>query len=345
MIKSDNDELHGDLPSAADVDALPDRKELAAITFERTRMPMVITDARRPDYPIVLANHAFLQLTGYRAEEVLGRNCRFLQGQGTSPAALAEIRSGIRAERDVSVELLNYRKDGSAFWNQLHLTPVHDGAGKLLYHFGSQIDQTKFRNVQALEASEHRLLMEVDHRAKNVLAIVDSVVRLSRTDDPDHYAASVQQRVQSLAATHGLLSAKKWEGVQLDELLTNQLHWISPERLTLEGPELIVHPLAVQPLGLAVHEVAINAVQHGALMSPQGQIRINWIKAAQDDGFTLRLEEVGGPPVTEPRGKGFGLVMSEGIVKFQLFGKLEREWLPTGLVTTIHVPDSGVFLG
>lgn len=87
-------------------------------------------------------------------------------GASASPAAVAEIRSAIRTESDVSVELLNYRKDGSSFWNQLHISPVHDEAGKLLYHLGSQLDQTKYREVQALEASEHRLLMEVDHRAK-----------------------------------------------------------------------------------------------------------------------------------------------------------------------------------
>ncbi len=275
----------------------------------------------------------------------MGRNCRFLQGEGTSPAALAEIRSGIRTERDVSVELLNYRKDGSAFWNQLHLTPVHDDAGRLLYHFGSQIDQTKYRHVQALEASEHRLLMEVDHRAKNVLAIVDSIVRLSRADDPDHYAASVQQRVQSLAATHSLLAAKNWTGLQLAEVLTSQLHWIRPEQLTLQGPEVNVHPLAVQPLGLAIHEVAINAVQHGALSTPQGHVYVDWTKAEENDSFTLQWAEAGGPPVTEPNKQGFGLVMSDGIVRLQLLGHIERQWLPTGLLTTIHVPDTHLFLG
>jgi PAS domain S-box-containing protein len=87
--------LEGDLPSASSEAAYRDRKELAAIAFERTRMPMVVTDARTPDLPIVLANKSFLELTGYSAEEVLGRNCRFLQGPATSPIAVAEIRAGM----------------------------------------------------------------------------------------------------------------------------------------------------------------------------------------------------------------------------------------------------------
>lgn len=182
--------LHGDSPSASSKVASADRKELAAIAFERTRMPMVVADARAPDLPIVLANKSFLELTGYAAEEVLGRNCRFLQGPATSPTAVAEIRAGIADEREVDVEILNYKKSGEQFWNRLHLSPVHGDDGQILYVFGSQIDITDYRRIEALEASEHRLLREVDHRAKNVLAIVDSIVRLSNAEDPALYAAS-----------------------------------------------------------------------------------------------------------------------------------------------------------
>ena len=106
--------LHGDPPAAAEPEALPDRNELATVAMERTRMPMVVTDPRQPDNPIVLANKAFLDLTGYSAEEVIGRNCRFLQGEGTSPEAVEQIRQALREERDLEVEILNYRKDGSA---------------------------------------------------------------------------------------------------------------------------------------------------------------------------------------------------------------------------------------
>src|SRR5579875_1123264 len=138
--------FRGDPPAAADPGVLPDRRELALVAVERTRMPMVVTDPRQPDNPIVLANAAFLQLTGYEAEEVLGRNCRFLQGRDTDPADVDLIRRELaKGEDHISVELLNYRKDGSVFWNQLAISPVTDESGAVIYYFASQKDVTERR--------------------------------------------------------------------------------------------------------------------------------------------------------------------------------------------------------
>ncbi len=333
-------ELATNPPLVAANSVLPDRQMLAAIAFERTRMPMIITDARLPDYPIVLANKAFLDLTGYSAEEVLGRNCRFLQGEGTSAAAVAEIRKGLLAGTDVAVELLNYRKDGTPFWNQLNFSPVHDQSGRLLYHYGSQIDQTKHHQVQELEASEHRLLMEVDHRAKNVLALVESIVRLSRADNPARYAAAVQRRVQSLARAHALLAEHHWQAPLLNDLLQQQLQALPSRQVVLKGPKLEVAPLLVQPLGLVVHELAMNAAEYGALSQSDGCVSLHWMRTSSPDGFFMRWVETGGPPVREPETAGFGLSIADGIVRRQLFGEIERKWKPSGLVATIHVPTT-----
>jgi PAS domain S-box-containing protein len=116
--------------------------------LERTRQPMIVTDPRIPDNPIVFANPAFLALTGYSADEVLGRNCRFLQGPDTDPAAVAQVRGAIAGRKEVKVQLLNYRKDGSTFWNELYLSPVFDEAGELLNFFASQVDVTPARQGQ-----------------------------------------------------------------------------------------------------------------------------------------------------------------------------------------------------
>jgi PAS domain S-box-containing protein len=129
--------FEGDAPVAASETALPDRRELALVAVERTRMPMVITDPRKPDNPIVLANQAFLDLTGYEASEVVGRNCRFLQGPDTDPKAIEALRGELRSDDEelLKTELLNYRKDGSSFWNELAISAVHDEHGELIYYF------------------------------------------------------------------------------------------------------------------------------------------------------------------------------------------------------------------
>ncbi|OWJ79384.1 PAS domain-containing protein [Haematobacter genomosp. 1] len=112
-----------------------------AAAMRATRMPMIITDPRQPDNPIVFANDAFLKLTGYGREEVLGRNCRFLQGPGTNAEDVGRLRHAIRDREPLEIDLLNYRKDGTIFWNRLLVSPVFD-EGELTYFFASQLDVT-----------------------------------------------------------------------------------------------------------------------------------------------------------------------------------------------------------
>ena len=163
-------------------------------------MPMVISDARLPDNPIVLANAAFLQMTGYEPEEIIGSNCRFLQGPKIDPKAVDGIRDAVADAHEITVELLDYRRDESKFWNQPHICPIHDDSGETIYFFASQLDVGERRRVEELEAAENGLPREVDHRAKNALALVQGIVRLSRSDDPVAYAQAVQGTSASSAA-------------------------------------------------------------------------------------------------------------------------------------------------
>lgn len=318
---------------------MTDHKELSAFAFERTRMPMVVADARQLDYPIVLANQAFLDLTGYLSEEIVGRNCRFLQGESTSASDVAEVRAAIAEGRSTTVELLNYRKDGSAFWNQLHLSPIRDEAGDLAYIFASQVDVTEFRKVQVLEASEHRLLMEVDHRAKNVLAVVNSVVRLTRSEDPAQYAAAVQQRVEALAYAHELLADRGWQEVDLRDVIQRQIQRFTRSGIDLSGPPLMIPAAIVQPVALVIHELATNAAIHGALSKPEGQLSIEWQSLDGNRGFRLSWQESGGPrPKAEPR-RGFGTVMMTAMVEKQLMGRVECQWSDDGVTVKLEVPN------
>jgi PAS domain S-box-containing protein len=135
-----------------------------AAAVRATRMPMIVTDPRQFDNPIVFANDAFLKLTGYTRLEVTGRNCRFLQGPDTDPAAITRLREAIRAESDIRVDLLNYRKDGSTFHNALFVGPVRDSEGRVVYFFASQLDVSEHHAMTAEIAQLKEQLAEAKAR-------------------------------------------------------------------------------------------------------------------------------------------------------------------------------------
>ena len=163
---------------------LDDRGNVFFAAIEMTRMPMILTDPSLPDNPIVFANKAFLDLTGYEEDEILGRNCRFLQGAQTDRAAVAEMRDTIARRESVAIEVLNYRRDGSPFWNAVFIGPVFDTTGNLLYFFASQLDVTRrrdaeqsHRQAQKMEAIG-QLTAGLAHDFNNLLQVVNGNLEL-----------------------------------------------------------------------------------------------------------------------------------------------------------------------
>jgi len=141
--------------------------DLLFTAAEKTRMPQIITDPGQPDNPIVFANRAFQNLCGYDAAELIGRNCRFLQGPGTDPTDIAKVRDAITGRRDVVVEILNYQRDGTPFRNELYVSPVFGPEGELRYFFASQLDVTRFRTAEGV-------LAESEARYRALFDAVDS---------------------------------------------------------------------------------------------------------------------------------------------------------------------------
>ena len=132
-----------------------------------TRMPMIITNPRLPDNPVVFANDSFCRLTGYEREEIVGRNCRFLQGPDTDPATRQALHDAVRNVQPIETDIRNYRKDGEAFWNRLLMAPVFDVDGKLVYFFASQVDVTLERErLSGLERDNAALMAEVTNRLR-----------------------------------------------------------------------------------------------------------------------------------------------------------------------------------
>jgi PAS domain S-box-containing protein len=181
------------------------RDDIFFAAVELTRMPMIVTDPNQPDNPIVFANEAFTAMCGYAPEELIGRNCRFLQGPDTSPDTVGDIRRAIRTRSDHACEILNYRKDGSSFWNALFISPVFDKDDKLLYFFGSQLDVSRrrdaedaLRQAQKMEAVG-QLTGGLAHDFNNLLTVVTGNIEnaMARVTEP----AAIRSLERALQAT------------------------------------------------------------------------------------------------------------------------------------------------
>jgi PAS domain S-box-containing protein len=138
-----------------------------AAAVRATRMPMIVTNPRLPDNPVIFVNNSFCRLTGYAREEILGRNCRFLQGPQTDPATVARIRHAVAEARSLEIDIRNHRRDGEPFWNRLLMAPVRDADGELAYFFASQVDVTLERErLEGLETTNAALMAEVAGRLR-----------------------------------------------------------------------------------------------------------------------------------------------------------------------------------
>lgn len=160
------------------------RDDIFFAAIETTRMPMLVTDPRQPDNPIVFSNRAFASMTGYTAEEVMGTNCRFLQGPDTDRAKVAAIRDAIESKREITVEILNYRKDGSSFWNALYISPVYNQNKELVFFFASQLDVSRRRDAEESLAQAQKmealgqLTGGISHDFNNLLQVMSGHVDL-----------------------------------------------------------------------------------------------------------------------------------------------------------------------
>lgn len=232
------------------------------------------------------------------------------------------------------------RCDGSERLIAWRNSVIRDSAGRIVGTLSSGDDVTEQREA---EARERLLVQEVDHRAKNLLAIVQSVVQLTRGDDIAAFKEAVTGRIQSLGRTHGLLAAGRWEGADLKQLVLDELApYVRGDeaRLTVGGPAFRLKPSAAQALALVTHELATNAAKYGALSAAEGKVSVDWNVNGSE--LVLHWRERGGPPVTPPARRGFGSTVLANSVERQLRGRVTLDWRPEGLVCELAVPIGDV---
>ena len=191
------------------------------------------------------------------------------------------------------------------------------------------------------EAEERQVLLarEVDHRARNALALVQSIVRLTRSDNIKSYITAVDGRIGALARAHTLLAQSRWQGADLARLVHEELapfRTDGSERTTAAGPDVSLEPRTAQTLALALHELATNAAKYGALSVQPGQVAVDW--ELQPHGLLLRWTESGGPPPQPPAAPGFGIRLISASIERQLAGEAIFHWRSEGLYCTLRVP-------
>jgi PAS domain S-box-containing protein len=192
------------------------------------------------------------------------------------------------------------------------------------------------------EAEERQALLarEVDHRARNALALVQSIVRLTRSDTVKSYIAAVDGRIGALARAHTLLAQSRWQGADLGRLVEEELAPYRAAgddgRIVASGPDVSLEPRTAQTLALALHELSTNAAKYGALSVVPGRVGVNW--ELQPDSLVLHWSESGGPLAKPPLTPGFGIRVISTSIERQLEGKADFDWRPEGLNCSLRVP-------
>jgi two-component sensor histidine kinase len=232
------------------------------------------------------------------------------------------------------------RPDGEVRWCAGTAAATVDKSGRVVRISGVTIDITERKHA---EERQNLLAREVDHRAKNALALAQSIVRLTRGENVKTYVQSVEGRISALARVHTILSLSSWQGAEIRRLVGEELAAYSVGgQIALSGPELQLQPATAQTLALALHELVTNSAKYGALSMLSGRISLKW-QIEAEDLLLLAWEEMGGPLVQKPTSRGFGTRSVIASVESQLGGQADFDWRPEGLICRLSVPLSPHF--
>jgi two-component sensor histidine kinase len=193
------------------------------------------------------------------------------------------------------------------------------------------------------EEKEYLLMREVNHRAKNMLSVVDSIAHHTAAKNPKDFVERFSQRIQALSANQDLLVRNEWKGVEIEELVHAQLAHFTDligSRIAVHGPKLHLNAASAQAIGLALHELATNAGKYGALSRTAGHVDIRW----GSDGNTLAMSwtEHGGPPVSAPRRRGFGTIVMDTMAERSVDGTVDLDYASSGLSWRLTCPAAAV---
>ena len=245
--------------------------------------------------------------------------------------AMAHFNMGARS---YEAEFRIARPDGEVRWCVGTAAATVDKGGRVVRVSGVTVDITDRKRA---EERQTLLTREVDHRAKNALALAQSIVRLTRAETVDAYVRAVEGRITALARVHTVLSLSSWQGAEIRRLVSEEVApYSGADQIQFDGAEVQLEPATAQTRALAVHELVTNSAKYGSLSDLAGRLAISW--EVQNDQLDLAWVETGGPQVSEPTCKGFGTRSVIASIETQLGGKADFDWCPEGLICRLTVP-------
>jgi PAS domain S-box-containing protein len=256
------------------------------------------------------------------------------------PDDLHELRLAIakfgRGKRSHEAEFRVNRPDGEIRWCVGTAAATVDRSGRVVRISGVTVDITERKRA---EERQNLLTREVDHRAKNALALAQSIVRLTRGESVKAYMQAVEGRISALARVHTILSLSSWQGAEIGKLIDEELApYATGDQVSLGGTDIQLQPATAQTLALALHELVTNSAKYGALSTLSGRLSLNW--GIDGDVLQMVWEERDGPLVEKPASRGFGTRSVIASIESQLGGQAEFDWRTEGLICRLSVPLS-----
>jgi len=248
-------------------------------------------------------------------------------------------RKATKESNTFQTEFRVLRPHGEVRWCTGTAAASFDDGGRLIWLSGVTADITDRKR-----AEERQILLaeEVDHRARNVVAVVQSIMRLTRAENIEEYIAALDGRIGALSTAHRLLAGSRWEGADLTRLVEEEFapyRAASNERVAAQGPIVLLPPATAQTIALALHELATNAAKYGALSASSGRVKLTW--RTKPGQVELYWTEHGGPKITSPSRQGYGSRAIVAGIERQLGGMVNFDWQGSGLRCTLCVPYEG----
>jgi PAS domain S-box-containing protein len=239
-----------------------------------------------------------------------------------------------KGARSYEAEFRIIRPDGEIRWCVGTAAATVDRAGRVIRVSGVTVDITERKRA---EERQNLLTREVDHRAKNALALAQSIVRLTRGESVKAYIQAVEGRISALARVHTILSLSSWQGAEITKLVDEELApYSTGDQIAFSGSNIQLQPATAQTLAMALHELVTNSAKYGALSTLAGRLTIKW--EVQADILQMLWEERNGPVVEKPASRGFGTRSVIASIESQLGGQADFDWRSEGLICRLSVP-------